>query len=394
MHDARPPLERLAARVFGDAEDTRAGTGWMSGTAGVFFGGLALLGVLAFRFPGLLSTPELRAHYPVPLLRAALEATIGAGFLLGSLSLMLRRRKVLGLTALGLALGATLLGGGGARPASDVAPRLALGLDWFLLNLLLLALVFVPLERAFPRRPRQGAFRLGWTTDGAHFLVSHVAVQVLTFLTLLPASALARVAAPPALHAFVSGLPLAAQVAAAVVVADLAQYGVHRAFHRVPLLWRFHAVHHSSRALDWLAGSRLHPVDAVATRALVLVPLFLLGFSTAALGAYAVLVAFHAVFIHANFGVRFGWLDHVIATPRVHHWHHAVSPTDVNFAVHLPVLDRLFGTQHLPPGDAWPDEHGIAGHPVPEGWLAQFAWPFRRRARAPHADGDERARGC
>ena len=49
-------------------------------------------------------------------------------------------------------------------------------------------------------------------------------------------------------------------------VDKLREYAVHRLFHRVPWLWRFHAIHHSSRALDWLAGSRLHLVDIVVMR--------------------------------------------------------------------------------------------------------------------------------
>jgi lathosterol oxidase len=153
----------------------------------------------------------------------------------------------------------------------------------------------------------------------------------------------------------------------------------------VPVLWRFHATHHSSRAIDWLAGSRLHVVDVLATRGLVLVPVFLLGFAQPALYAYLVFVSFHAVFIHANVRFRFGWLDFVIATPRAHHWHHAVAPVDKNFAVHLPVLDRLFGTQHLPRDvsgedsmERWPAAYGIEGHPVPEGWWSQLRHPFRK----------------
>ncbi len=68
-----------------------------------------------------------------------------------------------------------------------------------------------------------------------------------------------------------------------MAAADLVQYGVHRAFHRVPALWRFHAIHHSIREMDWLAGSRLHFVDVVVTRALVVLPAFTLGFSEPAL---------------------------------------------------------------------------------------------------------------
>lgn len=376
MTDDRPPLERWLSRALGDAQSHRFGTGWTSGTASVFLGAVSVLGVLAFWFPGVLTSAELRARYPVAWLRALLEVCIGAAFLLGALSLALRRRKALGLTGLALALAATLAGGGDVPLESGFESTLTLGLDWFLLNLLLLALVFSPLERAFPLRPEQTSFRFGWTTDGVHFLVSHLAVQALAFATLLPATWLARAWQPEALQHAIRGQPLWLQAFEIVCVADVAQYWIHRAFHRVPLLWRFHAVHHSSRALDWLAGSRLHPLDAVATRALVLVPVFLLGFAQPALYAYLVLVSFHAVFIHANVRFRFGWLDRIVATPRGHHWHHAVSPADKNFAVHLPVLDALFGTLHLP-GDAWPEAYGISGHPLPEGWWAQLAHPLQ-----------------
>lgn len=374
--EPRSSLDRWFQRAFGDAEPTGFGSGWISGAASVFLGLLACGGVLAFRFPAALSSPSFRAVYPLPALRAALVTTIGLAFLLGALSVMLRRRKVLGLSGIGAALVATLGGGGSVPIRSDFESRLTVGLDWFLLNLLLLALVFVPIERAFPRRPEQKTFRPGWTTDGMHFLVSHLAVEVLTFLTLLPATSLARVWQPESLRTAITAQPAALQFVEIVVVADLAQYWIHRAFHRVPLLWRFHAVHHSSRSLDWLAGSRLHVVDIVATRGVVLVPIFLLGFASAALYAYLVFVSFHAVFIHANVRFRFGWLDRVIATPRVHHWHHAMSPPDVNFAVHLPVIDRLFGTQHLP-GERWPEEYGIP-EAMAESWWAQLVRPFRR----------------
>lgn len=373
----RPRLERRLAEIFGDTEGGQLGSGWISGVASVFLGALALLGVLVFWFPGVFSSAQFRALYPLPLLRALLQVVIGLAFLLGTLSLVLRRRKVLGLAGIGLALAATLAGGGKVPLESEFDQRLTLGLDWFLLNLFLLALVFVPLERAFARLRQQTTFRFGWATDGAHFMVSHLAVQALTFMTLLPATALARFWQPDAMQRLIRRQPLWLQFLEIVLAADLAQYWVHRAFHRVPVLWRFHAVHHSSRALDWLAGSRLHVLDVIATRGLVMVPVFLLGFAPGALYAYLVFVSFHAVFIHANVGFRFGRLDYVIATPRAHHWHHAVTPPDKNFAVHLPILDRLFGTQHLP-GEAWPEAYGIANRPVPEGWWRQLIWPWRR----------------
>jgi lathosterol oxidase len=349
----------------------------------VFLGGLGLLAVLVLWFPEWLTTPRIRALYPLPIVRALIQLVIAAGFACGCISMLLRRRKVLGLTGSALSLAGALLGGGGVAVPETLDSRPTLGLDWFLLNLFVLALLFVPLERLFPRLPEQSTFRVGWTTDTVHFLMSHLLVQVLSFVILLPAVTVSRFWQPAGFAASVRSLPIWAQFLAAVLVADLAQYAVHRAFHRIPLLWRFHAVHHSSRDLDWLAGSRLHLVDAVTTRALVLVPLQLAGFAEPALHAYLVFVSFHAVFIHANVRFSFGGLEALIVTPRFHHWHHAAAAAarDRNFAVHLPWLDRLFGSAHFPPG-AWPDRCGIAGDPVPEGYLAQLAYPLRS-PRAP-----------
>ena len=376
----RPPLDLWFERTFGDDAPSHLGTGWVSGTAGVFLGGLALLGVLAFHFPAWLSTERFRGLYPLPILRTVLQSVIALAFLSGILSLLLRRRKVLGLTGCTLALGATLLGGSGLSVEGPLDRPVTLGLDWFLLNLFLLALLFVPLERLFPRWPRQGPFRIGWTTDGLHFLGSHVFVQALSFLILLPATTLAGLWRPDGLQALVRGQPVWMQALECVLVADVAQYAVHRLFHEVGWLWRFHAVHHSSQALDWLAASRLHLVDVLVTRSLVLVPLFLLGFAEGALQAYLVFVSFHAVFIHANVRFRFGrFLESLIVTPRFHHWHHAASPEarDKNFAVHLPWLDRLFGSAWMPGQDRWPEEYGAPGDAVPPGYVGQLAYPFR-----------------
>lgn len=129
--------------------------------------------------------------------------------------------------------------------------------------------------------------------------------------------------------------------------------------------------------MDWIAGSRLHLVDVIVTRGLVLLALLVAGFAQEAVYAYLALVSFHAVFIHANFAPRAAWLERWIAMPRFHHWHHGVEPEarDVNFAVHLPMIDRWFGTHHMPEG-RWPEGYGIAGERAPEGWAQQLVWPF------------------
>ena len=206
----------------------------------------------------------------------------------------------------------------------------------------------------------------------------YVLLVVIVALTMLPAMIAFRWATRPWLQDLVAAQPLPLQLVEIVPVADLTQYWLHRAFHRVPRLWRLHAIHHSSRALDWLAGSRLHLIDIVVTRGLSFVPLYVFGFAAPAVYAYLVFVSFHAVFIHANVRLDLRALEWIVVTPRFHHWHHAAHPeaVDKNFAVHLPWIDRLFGTAYLPPAH-WPDIYGITGHPVPDGYWRQLAWPLR-----------------
>jgi lathosterol oxidase len=365
--------------VLGRGQGQQFGSGWISGVLSVVCGALGAGGVLCLLLPDWLTTPEARARYPMEVVRFLIYAMLVIGFGLGSLSVVLRRRKVLGLTGLALATAGTLLGGAGVEIAGPVTGTTALGLDWFLLNLFVLALVFVPLERLFARRPAQPIFRPAWTTDLTHFAMSHLMVQLTVVLTMLPAALFFRWATQPWLQSLVASQPFVLQFVEIVLVTDLTQYAVHRTFHEVPWLWRFHAVHHSSSSMDWLAGSRLHLLDIVVTRGLSFVPLYVLGFAPPAVYAYLVFVSFHAVFIHAN--VRFHWpaLDWLVVTPRFHHWHHAAHPEAVNrnYAVHAPWIDRLFGTAYFPRG-RWPDAYGIDGHPVPEGYWRQLAWPFGR----------------
>jgi lathosterol oxidase len=337
--------------------------GWATGVLSAVLGALAFGAVLCLWFPAVLTTPALRDVYPMEVVRAAIKVALGTAFALGVASILLKRRKALGLTGAGLALLGTLMGGSEVAVATPVARSSHVGLDWFLLDLFLLAAIFVPLELLFGRND-QAIFREGWQTDLGHFAISHLLVQLTVFLTMAPAAIFFRWAVAPELQAAVAAQPLALQLVEVLVVADLAQYGVHRLFHHVPWLWRFHAIHHSSERMDWLAGSRLHLVDIVVTRGLSFVPLYVLGFAQGAVYAYVLFVSFQAV------------LSWVLATPQYHHWHHAVEPADVNFAVHLPVIDRLLGTQYLP-DDRWPSAYGLAGSPVPRGYLAQLAHPFR-----------------
>jgi lathosterol oxidase len=353
------------------------GSGWISGVISVFLGALGFGAVLCLLFPQYLTMPELRAVYPMPMVRKLIQLVLVAAFVMGFISVVLRRNKVLGLTGLSFTTVAVVLGGSQVPVSEPVPKSNYLGLDWFLLELFFLALIFVPLEQLFGRLREQGVFRFGWRIDMAHFAVSHLAVQLTVFLSMLPAKVLFAWAISARLQQSVASQPLWVQFLEILMVADLAEYWTHRTMHRIPFLWKFHAVHHSSRHLDWLAASRNHVLDTVVIRAVTFIPLFVLGFTNQAIFAYLLFVTFHALFIHANVNFRFGWLDWVIATPRFHHWHHGIDAVavDKNFATHLPAIDMLFRTCHLP-RKGFPTGYGIAGHPVPENYVQQVVYPF------------------
>lgn len=357
---------------------THFGSGWISGVLSVTLGLIGLGAVFCFHYPWLLTMPELRGIYPIPYVRATLHLFLVGSFLLGVVSICLRENKALGLTGIGLTLVAALLGGSRVPVEGELGDGPFLGLDWFLLNLIVYSAVFVPLERLFALRPEQPIFRRAWRTDLAYFFVSAVGVQLTTLLTMKPAMVFFSWATHPAVQSWVSGQPFVLQFAAILLLTDVTQYWVHRLFHTVPALWRFHSIHHSTEAMDWLAGSRLHLVDVAVTRGLTYVPVYVLGFAEAPLFAYVVVVSVQATFIHANVRFEFGPLRWLLATPQFHHWHHGAEreAVDKNFAVHLPVLDLLFGTFHLPKGQ-WPASYGLANEaPPPGGYVRQFVYPF------------------
>src|SRR5262249_38277327 len=155
--------------------------------------------------------------------------------------------------------------------------------------------------------------------------VSTLLVQLTTYLTLQPAVVLFGWAANPAVQGFVQSQPYWMQYFEIMFFADFVQYWVHRLFHEISWLWKFHAVHHSAKVMDWMAGNRLHFSDAALARSVFFVPAFVLAYSEPPMIVYIVFVALHSVFIHANLRFEFGWWRYLFATPQFHHWHHGME---------------------------------------------------------------------
>lgn len=265
---------------------------------------------------------------------------------------------------------------GAARPAA--ATGLIAMWDIFGIKALILAfLIFAPLEYFFAMHEGKKILRPAWGLDLFYATVSGIIIKGGLIVVMAGTAYLALMLVPERLHAFVSGLSLWIQVPAAIFVSDLVFYSVHRLFHTVPWLWKFHAVHHSIETLDWLAGHRIHPVDQIVTKGAALVPVFALGFSDAAIAIFAAIYFWQSMFLHSNININLGPLRYIVALPQFHHWHHAnqADAYDKNFAVQLSLFDFIFGTHHLP-GNSIPERYGTPT-PVPGDYVGQMAFPFR-----------------
>jgi sterol desaturase/sphingolipid hydroxylase (fatty acid hydroxylase superfamily) len=244
-------------------------------------------------------------------------------------------------------------------------------------GLVILGIVFFPLEKLWPAHRGQRFFRPGFRTDLAHFVFTSALTTVGLVLAAVPVVVAIQVFTPDVVRDAVATQPELLQFLEALMIVELVGYWSHRLMHQVPALWRLHRVHHSSERMDWLAAAHLHPFDGSLGRLLAVVPLAYLGFTAATFGGAILLLQLHAIFQHSNFRVRFGPLRKVVSSPQFHHWHHTNDPhaRNRNFSGLFPWIDALFGTLHLPDRE-WPATYGV-DDPIPSGYFRQLASPFR-----------------
>ncbi|MBF2029016.1 MAG: sterol desaturase family protein [Oscillatoriales cyanobacterium C42_A2020_001] len=244
---------------------------------------------------------------------------------------------------------------------------------------IILFVVFVPLERLFPLH-QQKTFRREWATDATYYLTGFFIGRAGTVICIALAVLLADGTANSELQKWVSSQPIAWQFVEAMVIADVGYYLGHRLMHTVPWLWQFHTIHHSIEEMDWLAAVRVHPVDQLFTKLLQMIPLYWLGFSAQTFALFVLFSAAIAFCIHANTHLTLGPFKWVVATPEFHHWHHANQPgvRNKNLAAQLPLMDFLFGTLYMPPGQR-PIRYGIP-YSIPTNYFKQLMVPFERLA--------------
>ena len=156
----------------------------------------------------------------------------------------------------------------------------------------------------------------------------------------------------------------------------------HWASHRVPALWRLHAVHHSVKRFYGFNGMMKHPLHQAIEMTAAIIPLLLLGLPQPVAAALATTTGVQLLMQHSNVDYQVGPLRYVLALNEGHRFHHLKwgGVGDVNFGLFTNLWDRLLGTWSFDPKRRFTsDDIGIGKEPsFPAGYMAQLLAPFRR----------------
>lgn len=234
-------------------------------------------------------------------------------------------------------------------------------------------LVMAIWEWRLPRLAQALPRRLRWPANLGIVVLNTVLVRAL--FPVLPVG-VAAIAEARGWGLFASlGAPGWLAFAGSVVILDLAIYGQHVMFHKVPILWRLHRMHHADTAIDVTTGARFHPVEIALSLVIKMAVVVAIGAPPAAVVAFEVVLNATAMFNHANLRlpeVIDRVLRLVIVTPDMHRVHHSTvrRETDSNFGFNVPWWDRLFGTYIAQPA---------AGHDGMTIGLEKFRTPLDQR---------------
>lgn len=179
-------------------------------------------------------------------------------------------------------------------------------------------------------------------------------------------------------------LPPVVQCVVLVVSIDYVQTMVHRALHRVPMLWRLHAIHHGDRHFDTATSLRFHPAETLLRAGVDAVLVLCLGPAPLALASAVIFLTVWNVLDHGRVSLPPALgraLERLLVTPDVHRLHHARerSLQDRNFGGVFTLWDRCFGS-YLEPGDR-AAAIGLDRWPAGDDLLSNLVAPIRASDR-------------
>lgn len=139
-----------------------------------------------------------------------------------------------------------------------------------------------------------------------------------------------------------------------LLLLDLTIYWQHRLFHRLPILWRLHQVHHTDPDIDVTTAVRFHPIEILISMGVKCTAVIFLGVPPAAVILFEIILNGCAMFNHSNLNLRNTWdrrLRYVLVTPDMHRVHHSTEPQEhhSNFGFSLSCWDRYFASYYPQP---------------------------------------------
>jgi sterol desaturase/sphingolipid hydroxylase (fatty acid hydroxylase superfamily) len=224
-----------------------------------------------------------------------------------------------------------------------------------------LFVLFALLETLLPRKKRADSQPIRWVTNWIIMVLGGVTVQLMKLVPPFIAVGAAIDAGNRGWGLFNNiDLPLWLEVILAIAILDFAIWFQHLITHKIPLLWRFHRVHHSDRDIDVTTALRFHPVEIAFSMLLKIGVVYLLGPAALAVILFEIILNGTAMFNHANIRLPLGLdaaIRKVLVTPDMHRVHHSVKRAehDSNYGFSLAIWDRIFRTYIAQPEDGHDD---------------------------------------
>lgn len=222
-----------------------------------------------------------------------------------------------------------------------------------------ISILFYALELVRPWRKDQPILRKDFWLDFFYMFFNFFLFSLIIYnaasnvVVLLFNDLLASIGITNLLAFEVMSWPIWAHLLVGFVIRDFVQWCTHRLLHRVPFLWEFHKVHHSTEQMGFAAHLRYHWMENIVYRTIEYVPLALIGIGLRDFFIIHIFTLAVGHFNHSNFKLNLGPLKYIFNNPQMHIWHHAHDlPTEkkygVNFALTLSVWDYLFKTNYIP----------------------------------------------
>jgi sterol desaturase/sphingolipid hydroxylase (fatty acid hydroxylase superfamily) len=209
-------------------------------------------------------------------------------------------------------------------------------------------LLTLGLQYGFPAQPTQKTFSLSFAQDSVWFfyemmlnaLILAFYVEYLTGFYHQHFSNLTVTS--------LSGSPGWIRFLLSVLLVDFIYWLQHYCHHKVPLLWRFHALHHSQKELNFFTDFRYHGAEYVVRYTFLIVPFLILKLEPPVIVAYVIFSKCYSHFYHGNIRTNLGPFKYVLVTPQSHRVHHSIESQhrDRNFGAIFSIWDFMLGTQY------------------------------------------------